>query len=118
MPQQPRHHVIHIRIRDELRRKLEREAFKHHFSLNNEIRIRLEDSFTRGDALRTVDDAAMDMQVCWARFSARFLRLELEERLAEEIARGEDLTKIKTLAKLWLERRATEQRQPSGGGVS
>lgn len=114
MPQAPYLQVIHIRIRDELRRKLEREAKKHGFPLNNEIRIRLEDSFARGDARRTIDDAAMDMQICWERYSARFLRLDLEEQLAEAIVRSDDLTQIQTLARLWLQHRADEQRQPRG----
>jgi len=109
---------INLRLRNELHRKLKRAAESHHFSVTNEIRIRLEDSFAQRDATRTVDDAAMDMQICWARFSARFLRLELEEKLAEAITRAEDIVKIKTLAKLWLQHRGSEQRQPISGGVS
>jgi hypothetical protein len=38
---------VNLRIRENLRKKLADEARKHRFSLNNEIRIRLEESFER-----------------------------------------------------------------------
>jgi Arc-like DNA binding domain len=38
---------INLRIRESLRKKLADEAEKHRFSLNNEIRVRLEASFER-----------------------------------------------------------------------
>ena len=48
---------VNLRIRESLRRKLEREAERHQTSMNNEIRVRLENSF-RIEADRDVDAVA------------------------------------------------------------
>jgi hypothetical protein len=105
---------INLRMREDLRQQLENAAKQHNATLSNEIRWRLEDSFKR-DTLRKLEDITYDMQVCWARFSARFTRLDLEQALVEELKRAEDLAKIKTLAKLWIDHGAEEQHQPRGG---
>jgi hypothetical protein len=106
---------INLRLQERLRQRLAQEAERHGFSLTNEIRIRLEDSFEAGDK-RGLESIRADMDISWGRFAARFLRLELEEKLATEIMRGESITQIRLLAKLWLDHRAEEQRQR--GGVS
>jgi len=102
---------INLRLREDLRRQLEAAAKQRNATLSNEIRWRLEDSFKQ-DTLRVLEDVGYDMQVCWARFSARHLRLDLEKELVEELARADDLAKVKTLAQLWLQHGSKEQLQP------
>lgn len=58
-----------LRMRESLGRKLEAAAQKNRHSLNNEIRIRLEDSFQR-DARRTLDELAEDLKATWLRIAA------------------------------------------------
>ena len=48
---------INLRIRESLRKKLAAEAKKHGFSLNNEIRARLEESFER-EGLKSISEIA------------------------------------------------------------
>jgi hypothetical protein len=118
-PPQPRQpprnvNVIHLRFDEGLRQRLQREADRHHFTLTNEIRVRLLDSFDR-DVARGLDDLRRDMDICWHRFSARFLRMELSDQLADAVAGGNS-EKAKTLARLIIEHRGVEQRLT--GGVS
>jgi hypothetical protein len=111
---------INLRLRESLRRKLERSAAKHRSTLSNEIRIRLEDSFEDRSVKRDFTDLALDIENAWARFSARFLRLDLEEQLATKLAECKELpVEIAILARQWLQRRAHE-RLPSSlvGGAS
>jgi hypothetical protein len=105
---------INLRMREDLRQQLETAAKQKNATLSNEIRWRIEDSF-KADRLRALEDIIYDMQVCWARFSSRYARLDLEKALVEELVRAEDLAKVKTLAKVWLRHSAEEQRQPKGG---
>jgi hypothetical protein len=107
---------INLRIRETLRARLEREAKRHQFSLNNEIRIRLEDSFNR-DATRVLDDIANDMQINWLRYSNRFLLLDLGEQLSNAVAAG-DMPKAESLARLWLRHREQERRLLTEGRAS
>jgi hypothetical protein len=102
-----------LRIRESLRSRLLREAERHHFTLNNEIRIRLEDSLNR-DAVRVFDNIADDMQINWARFSNRLLLLSLEDQLADALAKTTD-PEVASLAKLWLQHREQERRLTKGG---
>ena len=105
---------INLRMREDLRQQLENAAKQHNATISNEIRWRLEDSFKR-DTLRNLEDITDSMQICWARYSNRHLRLDLERELAEALTRAEDLAKVKTLAKLWLHHGSEEQRQLKGG---
>jgi hypothetical protein len=98
---------INLRIRESLRAKLEREAKKNRTSLNNEIRLRLEDSL-EGGAARDLDDIATNMKAVWARYGERFLRLSLEDELAEALAQSTD-PKVATLARAWLHTKATQK---------
>jgi hypothetical protein len=114
MPRQS-HEVAHIslRLREPLRAKLEREAKRHRFSINNEIRIRLEDSFTRDD-IRKLGDIADDMEVNWMRYSNRYMLLSLEDDLAAALAKSTD-PEVSKLARLWLHHREHERRLTEGG---
>jgi hypothetical protein len=98
--------TINVRIRESLRAKLAREAEKHRTSLNNEIRLRLEDSLEKA-AARDLDKIAADMKVAWARYGERFLLLGLEADLAEALAQSTD-PKVATLARAWLHTRRTQ----------
>ena len=102
-----------LRMRKSLHRRLEREAQRHRFTLNNEIRIRLEDSLNR-DASRILEDIANDLQINWARFSSRFLLLSLEDDLAAALAKTTD-PEVAKLARVWLHTRATYRRLTEGG---
>jgi Arc-like DNA binding domain len=117
MPRRPHDLAnINLRIRESLRAKIEREARKRHFSLNNEIRIRLEDSLNR-DAMRTLDDIAQDMQIVWARFSNRATLLSLQDQLGDALAKTAD-PEVSKLARLWLQHRELERRLLTAGAVS
>jgi len=103
---------INLRIRETLRAKLEREAQRHHFSLNSEVRLRLEDSFRRDEA-RSDEDTRDSMQICWHRYANRFLLLSLEDELAAKLAQTTDPA-VASLAKLWLHHREQERRLTEG----
>ena len=91
---------INLRIRESLRRKLEREAERHATSLNNEIRLRLEDSFQK-EAKFELDTIRDDMETVWARYGDRFLRLELQDQFFEALAK-EDASRVLEVARTWL----------------
>jgi hypothetical protein len=101
MPRKPVDPVqVNLRIKEGLRRQLEREALKHRVSLNKEMQMRLEDSFTR-EGVRGLDDIAADMAATWSRYSERLLLLGLEDDLARKLAQTKD-PEIANLAKAWL----------------
>jgi hypothetical protein len=108
---------ISLRLREELRRRLEQSAAQRRLTLTSEIRIRLEDSLDiepESDLRAIVDD----LKINWLRYSARHLRIDLADQLADVLAKNEDLKKIdnedtkkiRTLTRLIIEHRATEQR--------
>jgi hypothetical protein len=116
-PQQAHRNVIHLRLDEGLRQRLQREADRHRFTLTNEIRVRLLDSFDR-DIMRGLDNSILDMQTCWGRFSARFLRMDLGDQLADAVVKSEDPNRIRVLAQLIIKHRATEQLPNNLGGAS
>jgi hypothetical protein len=63
---------VNLRIKEELRRKLEAAAKEHQVSLNQEIRERLEESLER-KAKQSLQGIASDMDRNWARFRELFL---------------------------------------------
>jgi len=102
MPRKPTDTThISLRIRESLRRKLEREADKHQTSLNNEIRLRLEDSF-EAQARRDLPETVQDLKTTAAKISAARKLSELEEQIAQAAAQSNDLGEIKTLLRDWL----------------
>ena len=70
--------ITNLRIRESLRRALEREAEQHQLSLNKEIINRLEDSLEAGARLEFSTIHA-DMETAWLRYSEWFTAHELEE---------------------------------------
>jgi Arc-like DNA binding domain len=103
---------INLRIRESLRRKLAREAEKHRTSLNNEIRVRLEDSLKAG-AVRDIETVAADLKVIDARLGLKVTLPPLEEELAQALAVTKD-PKVAGLAKAWLVTRAAAKKTEEG----
>ena len=58
---------VNLRIKEGLRRKLEREATKHQVSLNQEMTARLEGSLEK-ETKRSLEDIASDLETSWHRF--------------------------------------------------
>jgi hypothetical protein len=104
MPRKP-HDIVHINLRlpESLRGKIERAAKKHHVSINNEMRLRLEDSFEKPEAARRpLSDIVMDMEMHWGRYADRFLCLDLAEQLANAVLAQDP--QAADLARWWLDR--------------
>jgi hypothetical protein len=110
----PNVNVIHLRLDDGLRQRLQQEADRHRFTVTNEIRVRLLDSFDR-DLTRGLDEIRLDMEICWRRFGARFLRMELADQLAEAVVKSESQEQIRALAQLIIAHRTAEQRPSTWG---
>jgi hypothetical protein len=80
---------VNLRIRESLRKKLAQEAEDRHWSLNNEIRWRLEASFERQDLLSLTD--------CSTRLTA--LVSQFEQRFDELNKQGDTLRAAEALVK-------------------
>jgi hypothetical protein len=92
-----------------LRAKLARAADAHHFTLNNEVRIRLEDSFNR-DVAYAVDEMIADLRIRWARQGERDKALEFGDQLAAAVVAQDKRENIAQLARLYQHHRARELR--------
>jgi Arc-like DNA binding domain len=69
VPYRPNQTVqTNLRMKESLRRKIEREAQKHGISFNKECLLRIEASF-QSEAVRELDAVAQDIQTAWFRFS-------------------------------------------------
>jgi hypothetical protein len=110
MPRRPNDLIqVNLRLRESLRRKLEREAKKHRTSFNNEIRVRLEDSLEKA-AARDLDSIRADMEIVWLRYAKLSTLLGLEEDLATALAQTKD-PEVANLAKAWLKTRRTASKE-------
>jgi hypothetical protein len=76
-----------LRIHNDLRHKLEVEAQRHRTSLNNEIRLRLEDSLI-GPAHMDIWQIAQDIKANWLRLQATRELLALGDQMAEALETG------------------------------
>jgi hypothetical protein len=103
---------VNLRIRESLRVKLAREAEKHRTSLNNEIRIRLEDSLEAG-ALRSLEEVAADLKTSAARLGTLIALAPLEEKLAQALTRTKD-PEVASAATVWLRTRAAGRKMEEG----
>jgi hypothetical protein len=99
---------LKVRLRRQLRQRLETEAKNRGCSVNYEAMSRLERSFELG-SMRKLEDIAFDMNLNWLRFADRFIRLELEENLAQALAKAEDLQQVRALARAWLKTKETAE---------
>jgi Arc-like DNA binding domain len=104
-----------LRVPWDLRTRLLQAADSHGRTINAELRLRLEDSFEQG-AHRNLEEICTDLRTAWGRFSARFLRMELADQLADAVMQNGDAARIRTLAQLIIEHRVSERR--GLGGVS
>jgi hypothetical protein len=112
---QPLHpNVIHLRLPGDLYEQLQRGADAHQCTLTNEIRVRLLASL-EDDTLRALEDIKSDMEICWARWSARTTRMDLADQLADAVVRGADPQSVQTLARLIVRHRDEERRAVLGG---
>ncbi|HMF19277.1 MAG TPA: toxin-antitoxin system HicB family antitoxin [Gemmataceae bacterium] len=100
---------ISLRIRESLRRRLEREAEKHRTSLNTMIRLKLEDSFAEQDR-KDHGEHNRDMEVLLARYSKHLTLYDLQQ----DLMRALDKTTDTEVAKLWRVISGTKK----SGGVS
>jgi hypothetical protein len=87
---------VNLRIRNELHRRLEREARANGASLNNEMRVRLERSL-EAESLRTVNNIVDDMEINWHRYAERFMALDLGEDILKALE-DRDFAKARALA--------------------
>ena len=71
---------LKLRIREDLRAKLEKAAKKRAVSLNFEMTSRLSDSLDR-ESLFALHQMAEDMKTIWAKYGAAFHDAELFEQL-------------------------------------
>jgi hypothetical protein len=111
----PHSNILHIRLDEQLREKLQKSADAHRFPLVREIRHRLIDSLdlaTEEERQRRIEVNIANMEICWHRYGARHLRIDLADELADEIIKDESVPeKIKNLARLIIQHRAPEQRK-------
>jgi hypothetical protein len=106
---------LKVRLAGNLYRRLVQQAEQHGRPLNGEINFRLEDSLEQGE-LRNLETIISDMNIAWGRWSARLLRIELADQLADAVLKSGDPAQIRMLAQLIVRHRSDEQR--GLGGVS
>jgi hypothetical protein len=111
MPQHPDNVLqVSLRIRKDLHRKLKREAAKHRVSLNNEIVLRLNDSFEDLGARRTLSDITAQMSMVWSQLAAYLAASQRENELASAVVENKDPKEIVKLLQDWLGQRYLERR--------
>jgi hypothetical protein len=105
---------IKLRLPWNMRNRLVQLADYHARSLNTEIRLKLEDALQHGDTRHHLETIATDIHTNWARFSARFLRMDLGDQLADSVLDGSDLARSRMLAQAIVDHRAAERRGVGG----
>ena len=104
---------LKVRLAGNLYRRLVQQAEQHGRPLNGEINFRLEDSLEQGE-LRNLEAIISDMNIAWGRWSARLLRIELADQLADAVLKDGDPAQIRMLAQLIIEQRNVERRGRGG----
>jgi hypothetical protein len=104
---------LKLRLAGNLYRRLVQQAEQHGRPLNGEISRRLEDSLEQGE-LRNLEAIISDMNIAWGRWSARLLRIELADQLADAVLKDGDPAQIRMLAQLIIEQRNVERRGRGG----
>lgn len=103
--------VIHLRVDDELNKRLKTEADRRRIPVSREIKNRLLDSFEQ-DIKIGWQALLLDMQIGWGRFAARFVSRELADQLADAVMADESSkSELRILARQIIDRRNVEQRQ-------
>ena len=91
---------VKLRIREQLRRRLEAAAKKRGVALNYEMMSRLERSFEQ-ESILALEVIAHDMQLNWLRFAERFLGLQLTADAVAALANNPD-QKVANLMRAWI----------------
>ena len=103
MPRHPDNVLqVSLRIRKELHRKLKSEAAKHRVSLNNEIALRLHDSFEDRDSHRSLATITMHMGLVWQQIEGSIAASQYERAVARAVLEEKDPKVIIDLLKDWL----------------
>jgi hypothetical protein len=111
MPRHPDNVLqVSLRIRKELHRKLKLAAAKHRVSLNNEIVLRLNDSFEDLGARRSLDSIAIQMGLLWSQIEAYVAASELEIEVTRAVLENNDPKEIVKLLLKWLGQRQVTRR--------
>ena len=103
--------VLSLRIKKELHRKLKREAAKHRVSVNNEIAMRLQDSFEAG-ARRSLDGIITHMALLWSQVETYVAASELEWEVAGAVLENKDPKETVKLVQKWLWHRQMARQAP------
>jgi hypothetical protein len=101
---------IGLRLRESLRRKLEREADNHRISLNAEIVLRLQDSFEERDARRSLHSIVTQMDRAWSQYEHYLAASRLEDELFEALMEERVPEEIIKLLEEWLRQRRLTRR--------
>jgi hypothetical protein len=101
---------VNLRIKESLRRQLEREADKHQTSLNNEMRLRLEDSLKRAAQFDLVETTEALKRV-EEYFREMLLHRQLEDDLIAAMEKSADPEVAKTAQIIGLSKRALSRRR-------
>jgi hypothetical protein len=104
----PHHNVLHIRLDEELRARLQEAADAHRFPLIREIRHRLIDSFDTPNK-RRYEIIAQEIEILLVRLGALCVDIGLGKQLAEAVANDADQKEIKDLARLIIARHAARK---------
>jgi hypothetical protein len=111
MPRHPDNVLqVSLRIRKNLHRKLKIEAAKHRVSLNNEIVLRLNDSFEDLGARRSLDSIAIQMGLLWSQVETYVAASELEIEVTRAVLENKDSKEIVKLLLKWLGQRQVTRR--------
>jgi hypothetical protein len=95
----PHRNVLHLRLDEQLRARLQEAADAHRFPLIREIRHRLLDSFDTANK-RRFENIAEDIEINLLRLGALVVQMDLGRQLADAVANDESPKKIKDLARL------------------
>jgi hypothetical protein len=95
---------VKLRLREQLRRRLEVAAKKRGVAVNYEMMSRLERSFEQ-ESIRALENIATDIQLNWLRFGERFLGLQLTTEAVAALANNPD-QKVANLAQAWIKLQA------------
>jgi Arc-like DNA binding domain len=109
---------VNLRIKEELRRKLEAAAKEHEVSFNQEIRARLEESLER-KAKQSIESVASDIERNWHRFRDLFLvtsvnstmeeTLKILEAMLENTKEDPELSALVQAGQAWLKTKSPQK---------
>jgi len=103
MPRHPDNVLqVNLRIRKDLHQKLKHAADEHRVSVNNEIALRLHDSFEDRDSHRSLATITMHMGLVWQQIEGSIAASQHEHAVARAVQDEKDPKVIIELLKDWL----------------